>query len=301
MFFLVALFLTPLLLYIIYDLLGRKLTIKELDKKAVLITGCGSGFGRGLVKQCLQNGLTVFAGCEFESDVKDLKESYSSISQNRLHAFQMNVTDDDSVQKAKEYVDKILLDKNLVLHALVNNAGVRGNLFHDDFLTLEDYKNVWEVNVLGVIRVTHAFKNLIKKSRGRIVICTSCITLCPLPTNGPYTTSKHALLAYSIVIRHELQPFGVDVIDVMPGSFRTGMQEIERLQNMVDEVWYRASQKLRDEFGNDYNEKAKAFVKEMILKTVAKDTTQVIDAYYEAIVAKRPKLLYRVGWDVVLV
>ncbi|EFO15099.1 hypothetical protein LOAG_13416 [Loa loa] len=57
----------PLLLYAIYELLGRKLTIGEIDRKAVLITGCGSGFGRDLVKRCLQNGLTVFAGCQFKS------------------------------------------------------------------------------------------------------------------------------------------------------------------------------------------------------------------------------------------
>lgn len=47
----------------------------------------------------------------------------------------------------------------------MNNAGVRGNQFYDDLLVLEDYKEVWEVNIMGGIRVCQAFKQLIKKSK----------------------------------------------------------------------------------------------------------------------------------------
>ncbi|VDM23434.1 unnamed protein product [Wuchereria bancrofti] len=133
MFSLAILFIVLPLLYVIYGLLGRKLTIGELDRKAVLITGCGNGeidrkavlitgcgngegFGRDLVKRCLQNGLTVFAGCRRAISVKELEESYSSISQGRLYAFQMDVTDDESVRKSREIVDTVLREKNLGSH-----------------------------------------------------------------------------------------------------------------------------------------------------------------------------------------
>ncbi|VDO78114.1 unnamed protein product [Onchocerca flexuosa] len=98
-------------------------------------------------------------------------------------------------------------------------------------------------------------------------------------------------------LRHELLPYDVDVIEIAPGCFETGMTNIETSMKMYDTVWYRASQKLRDEFGHDYNDKAKKCLKEIQSKLVATETTWVIDAYYEAIVAKRPKLLYRIGWD----
>ncbi|VBB27806.1 unnamed protein product, partial [Acanthocheilonema viteae] len=133
---------------------------------------------------------------------------------------------------------------------------------------------------------------------GRIVICSSASTLFPTAGNGPYACSKFAVQSYCIIIRHELQPFGVDVIEIVPGSFESGMQNAERLIKMVDEVWYRAPQKLRDEYGQHYNEKAKKFTNELQRSIVDQDTTWIIDAYYEAIVAKRPKLLYRVGWDI---
>lgn len=54
---------------------------------------------------------------------------------------------------------------SLGLHGLVNNAGIVGNAGVDDWLTEDDYQAVFDVNTLGVIRVTHAFKDLIKKAK----------------------------------------------------------------------------------------------------------------------------------------
>ncbi|VDN85305.1 unnamed protein product [Brugia pahangi] len=216
MFLLVILFIVLSLLYFIYGLLGRGtdhwmrkrqgfFVVKEMiqigDLEEISKRNEFAGFGRDLVKRCLQNGLTVFAGCRRAISVKELEDSYSSISQGRLYAFQMDVTDDESVRKSREIVDTVLREKNLVFHALINNAGVRGNIFYDDFLTVDDYKNVWEVNTCGVIRVTQTFRDLIKKSRGRIVICSSATTLFPAAGNGPYSCSKFAIQAYCNIIR----------------------------------------------------------------------------------------------------
>ncbi|VDN34542.1 unnamed protein product [Gongylonema pulchrum] len=159
----VSIFLTAailLLLYTAYELLGRKTTVGNLRQKAVLITG----FGKELVIRCLQNGFTVFAGCHRECSVNELVES-CGISRGKLYAFQMDVSDESSVLQSRHLVQRVLKESDLVLHAVVNNAGVRGNHFYDDFLTLDDYKAVWEVNVFGAIRVTQVFRDLIKQSR----------------------------------------------------------------------------------------------------------------------------------------
>ncbi|OZC08300.1 hypothetical protein X798_04651 [Onchocerca flexuosa] len=142
-----------------------------------------------------------------------------------------------------------------VFHALVNNAGMIGTFYYNDFLTLDDYKEVWDVNVCGVIRVTQAFRDLIKMSRGRLVICSSATTLFSMPTHGPYCCSKFAVQAYATIMRHELLPYGVDVIEIAPGRFKTGISDLEPILKRDDTVWYRAPQKLRDEFGHDYNDK----------------------------------------------
>ncbi|MCP9265320.1 hypothetical protein DINM_020584 [Dirofilaria immitis] len=254
----------------------------------------GNGFGRDLVRRCLQNGFTVFAGCLFETNIKELEERYSSISHGRLYAFQMDVSNDESVQKSRKIVDAFLKEKNLALHALVNNAGVLGTFYYDDFLTLDDYKEVLNVNLCGVIRVTQTFRDLIKKSRGRLVICSSAETLFSSPTHGPYCCSKFAVQVYTTIMRHELLPYGVNVIEIAPGCFKTELSNLGPLLKRFDTVWYRAPQKLRDEYGHDYNEKG------VQPKITALDSTWVIDSYYEAIAAKRPKLLYRIGWDALL-
>lgn len=73
---------------------------------------------------------------------------------------------------------------------MVNNAGVRGNHFYDDFLTLEDYKAVWEVNVYGAIRVTQTFKDLIKQSRSRYHFVLARIMLLFLLRNLIHTCRR---------------------------------------------------------------------------------------------------------------
>lgn len=65
------------------------------------------------------------------------------------------------VKKKKKFILK-------GLHALINNAGIATNCSWDDWLTLQQYENILQVNALGIVRVTHAFKNLIKKAKFKL-------------------------------------------------------------------------------------------------------------------------------------
>jgi NAD(P)-dependent dehydrogenase (short-subunit alcohol dehydrogenase family) len=91
------------------------------------------------------------------------------------------------------------------LWALVNNAGIssarRGPL---DWVTVEDYKQVMEVNLLGTIRVTKTFLPLIKRTRGRIVNMTSIAGRIAAARMGPYCASKFALEAFSDSLRYTI-------------------------------------------------------------------------------------------------
>uniref|UniRef100_A0AAF5PMN9 Oxidoreductase n=1 Tax=Wuchereria bancrofti TaxID=6293 RepID=A0AAF5PMN9_WUCBA len=149
---------------------------------------------------------------------------------------------------------------------------------------------------------TFYFWTIIKKyGSGRIIICCSASTLFPALAYGPYVSSKCALQAYANIIRYELEPYGAIVVVLFPGSFQTGLHVTQELYLMIDFVWNRSSQEIRNEYGNDFNVKAKAFVNEMLSKLLSKDTAKVINAYYEAIVARRPKFSYRIGWDTSLI
>uniref|UniRef100_A0A914RY57 Uncharacterized protein n=1 Tax=Parascaris equorum TaxID=6256 RepID=A0A914RY57_PAREQ len=158
----------------------------------------------------------------------------------------MDVADDGSVADAKNFVETKLAELGQELIAVVNNAGVRGTHMYDDFLTMQHYRSVWETNTFGTIRVTQAFKSLIKKSR---YISASC-TFLTLLRYGPYATSKAAVDAYADVIRRVLI--------------------------------------------------SKAFVNEFQQTSVSKDVKWVEDTYFQAIVGRYPKPLYRIGWDTIL-
>lgn len=111
----------------------------------------------------------------------------------------------------------------LVLWGLVNNAGIGDHRGLLEWQPFAEYERIWRVNCLGVIRMTHAFKDLIKTSRGRIVNVSSICAKWPKPGNGTYTISKYALAAYTDVIRVELAQFGVIVAELEPGFFRSAL------------------------------------------------------------------------------
>lgn len=286
--------------YFIFDrFYFSKILINDIHKKAVLITGAGGGFGKDLVIRCLHNGMTVFAGCRRDVSVQELKSECSGLP-GTLHAFHMDVASEESVQDAKKFVETTLNESNQDLLAVVNNAGVRGNQFCDAMLTMEDYKSVWEVNMFGAVRVCHSFNGLIKKSRGRIIMCTSACVLFSVPGYGPYGSSKAALTAYTDVLRYEMEPFGVRVINVMPGSFETNMQKTENLLNMLTSVWERSSDEAKKEYGEEFIIQAKKAVEDLQGKIISKDSKWVEDTYFHAITAKYPKPVYRIGWDTIL-
>ncbi|GMR39722.1 hypothetical protein PMAYCL1PPCAC_09917, partial [Pristionchus mayeri] len=241
--------------------------IGDLDKRAVFITGCDSGFGNLLALKCAKNGMPVFAGCLTEKGAEALRKAAEGFT-GKLETIIVNVASTESVQEAAKQLDK-LTEKHGGLHAVVNNAGILGPTYFDDLLSVEQYKEVAEVNTFGVIRVTQALKHLVKKTRGRIVTMSSAAAKVGNSNWGPYTTSKFAVNGYCEVIRQELRLFGVSVHILEPGIFRTPIAEKNIVLRMYQDV---------DMYGSTRVE-------------------LVIDAYFHALTARFPHLRYQLGKD----
>src|SRR5581483_3387516 len=122
----------------------------------------------------------------------------------------LDVTDDGSIAAVR--VDE--------LHALVNNAGVAVSM-PIEFLPLDELRRQLEVNVVGQVAVTQAFLPALRSTRGRIVNVGSIAGRSALPFLGAYAASKHALEAITDALRVELQPFGIHVAIVEPGTIAT--------------------------------------------------------------------------------
>jgi NAD(P)-dependent dehydrogenase (short-subunit alcohol dehydrogenase family) len=106
------------------------------------------------------------------------------------------------------------------LHGLVNNAGIALTV-PLEFVPIDELRRQLEVNVIGQVAVTQAVLPLLRRARGNIVFIGSIAGRSALPFLGPYAASKHALEAIADSLRLEVQPFGVGVSIVEPGTIKT--------------------------------------------------------------------------------
>ncbi|KAE9553045.1 hypothetical protein FO519_003725 [Halicephalobus sp. NKZ332] len=248
-------------------------------------------FGRKLALKCDKAGMQVLAACLTSEGLNSLKKESKNIT-----AFQMNVTSEESIRDSRPIVEKVA-GKFGGLHGIVNNAGITGNSFWGDFLTPDDYQTVFDVNVMGIIRVTQAFMDLVKQSKGRIVNTASICGRVALPNLGPYTISKYGVEAYSDTLRVEQKVFGITVSIIEPGFFKTPLTEPKRIVSIAEKIWNRASEETRKEYGHDLFEKAKEIMVKHLDTRSSSNTDLVVDAYFHALTSVRPKTRYHVGLD----
>lgn len=175
-----------------YRLICTKL-IENFQDKYVLITGCDTGFGKESSLKFHSIGVKVIAGCLTEQGERSLR-------QRGIRTVRLDVTKQQSIDEAFVAVQKMLPD-NTGLWSLINNAGILEVAAPHDWLTVDDYKRIFEVNTFGLINVTYKFLPLIKKEEGRIVNVSSLSGRVASAILGPYTASKFAVEGFTNSLR----------------------------------------------------------------------------------------------------
>jgi 3-hydroxybutyrate dehydrogenase len=193
----------------------RTLSVPIKDR-AVVVTGCDSGFGNALAERLHALGFTVFA-C-FLDDKSYTSQGLQSIGTEtgRMHIIKMDVTDQNQVDEAKRYVESHLPDEGL--WGIVNNAGLY-NVGFLEWVPMDVMERVASVNLFGAIRVTRAFLPLVRRTQGRIINVSSLTAVMAVPFTGAYNIAKRGLEAFNDTLRLEMKPFKVKVITINPGNF----------------------------------------------------------------------------------
>ncbi|SEW49281.1 NAD(P)-dependent dehydrogenase, short-chain alcohol dehydrogenase family [Chryseobacterium wanjuense] len=204
--------------------------------KKVLITGANKGIGLEMARQLSQKGYYVFIGSRNLKSGLDAVELLTSEGLVNIEAIQLDVTDQESINAARNEIG----NKTDMLDILINNAGINGIEFQGDIPLMhtalgtgvDKFKEVYDVNVFGVIRTTQAFIDLLQKSpTPRIVNVSSSqgsLTLHSDPEykyyhakGAVYQSSKSALNMYTIALAYELRNTDFKVNAVSPPSTAT--------------------------------------------------------------------------------
>lgn len=181
------------------------------NSKVWFVIGASKGFGRELVTYLLQNGYRVIATS------RDIAKFQSLQNEENFLPLAMEVTNENSIANA---VSKGIAHFGRI-DVLVNNAGYGLLGTMEEFSDCE-IRNVFDVNVFGVINVSKAILPLMRKQKSGVILNLSSISASvSVIATGIYSATKAVVLQLSEALAKETAEFGIKVIAVCPGGFRT--------------------------------------------------------------------------------
>ncbi len=185
-------------------------------KKVAVVTGSSTGIGFETSLLLARNGFYTYATMRH----LDKSKAITNITQKEklsLEILQLDVTADKSV---KEAINKITNEQERI-DVLVNNAGFAlVGAFEE--ISIEEFKEQYETNVFGFIRVTQAVLPIMRNQRvGTIVNISSIAGKIGFPLTSAYVSSKFALEGLTESMAYEIEQFGIKVILIEPGVIKT--------------------------------------------------------------------------------
>jgi len=197
--------------------------MRELKGKVAAVTGAASGLGRAMALAFADEGMHVALG-----DVTDTSEVFAEVERKGVAALSMKL-DVSRAQEVEAFAE--LIDQELGgAHVVCNNAGVSplGAAWET---SLGDWQWILGVNLWGVIHGVRSFvPRLIARNQGHVVNTASVAGIINPPGSGAYNVTKHAVVALSETLHHDLRErnCAVGVSVLCPAYVPTGIADSER-------------------------------------------------------------------------
>src|SRR5262245_29674417 len=183
--------------------------------KAILITGCSSGFGRDTAETLHRAGHTVYASMRGVQGKN--REAAEALRKLGMKTVELDVTDESSVRAG---VNEVLNDAGKI-DVLVNNAGIASTGVTEAFTT-DQAKAIFDTNVIGLLRVTRAvLPSMRQQHDGLIINIGSIFGRVTFPFLGIYGASKFAIEALTDSLHYEASQLGIDVVELQPSTYPT--------------------------------------------------------------------------------
>ncbi|OZF35818.1 SDR family oxidoreductase [Rhodococcus sp. 14-2483-1-1] len=178
------------------------------DTRIAVVTGASSGIGAATARQLAADGFHVVIGARRLDRLEELASDIGGT------ALELDVTEEDSVAAFAAVIPRV--------DVLVNNAGGAKGLAPVIDADLDDWRWMWETNVLGTLRVTKSLlPKLIDSGDGLIVTITSVAAFEAYDNGSGYTSAKHAQAVLHRTLRGELLGKPVRLTEVAPGAVET--------------------------------------------------------------------------------
>jgi len=199
--------------------------MKMLEGRVAAVTGAASGLGRAMALAFAGEGMHAALA---DVDEPGLKDTLNEVQKHGVRAFAMRV-DVSRYEEVESFCSKAIAQFGAT-HVVCNNAGVSplGAVWEN---TLADWQWILGVNLWGVIHGVRAFvPRLLAQGEGHVVNTASVAGLISPPGMGAYNVTKHAVVALSESLHHDLRlrgsPVGVSVL--CPAYVPTGIADSER-------------------------------------------------------------------------
>ncbi|MEY9931681.1 NAD(P)-dependent dehydrogenase (short-subunit alcohol dehydrogenase family) [Catenulispora sp. GP43] len=185
--------------------------------KKILITGAGTGLGRGTAIGLARAGHRVIAATELWSQVSELRRHVEDLGlQDRVTVDKLDVLDARDIAAVGDWD----------FDTFVSNAGI-GECGPMAEIPVDLVRRTFETNVFANLELT---QRIVRKwvdagTAGRILIVSSMGGMLTAFGLGAYCASKHALEAIAASLRDELAPNGITVQTINPGAYRTGFND----------------------------------------------------------------------------
>ena len=261
------------------------MTVSSQISELAVVTGTSTGIGAATARELARRGFHVLAGVRRDRDA-------DAIRGPGIEPIILDVTNREHIATL---VSRIRTDpEGRFLRALVNNAAVQANIPIEAF-PIDEWRQMFEVNLFGQVAVTQALLPDLIAGRGRVVNISSVGGKVAMASYGPYAATKFALEAVSDSLRREISAYGVHVVVVEPGAVRTEM--LGRAIDTADALVSAMTPEQRHRYGPlvlAVNDQAISSTKSGL---PAEAAASVIA---KAITARKPRTRYTVGREAAL-
>ena len=239
-------------------------------KKVVLISGASTGFGRSIAKLLSSNDLKVYG-------TSRNPKKYSDFEGIKLLKYDLT-----SFKESKKIVEKVLAIEGKI-DVLINNAG-SGFAGPIEEISIKDAKQLFDTNFFGHIDLIQSVLPSMRKNKnGLILNITSIAGYNNIPFGSIYSASKYSMECLGASLNMELKDFGIRVVNIAPGDYRTGIFDKRMKTNLnINSPYYSRYKKFSETV--KYN-----------MDKQSRDPIEVAELTLKIIKRKNPGIHYIVG------